>query len=95
MAHRNKSIVLSLLPTIYLALIVSLLPSGVAPSEEHSPVEDTEELPSVFLAFLARNTAYLLPNFLGYLENLDYPKHKISIWSVSSVICVLALYGSV
>lgn len=36
--------------------------------------------PEVMLAILARNTAHTLPNFLGYVENLDYPKHKISVW---------------
>lgn len=36
--------------------------------------------PSVFLAIIARNAAHLLPNWLGYIENLDYPKNRISVW---------------
>ena len=36
--------------------------------------------PHVFISVLARNSAYLLPNFFGYLENLDYPKDRISVW---------------
>lgn len=36
--------------------------------------------PRVFIALQARNAAYLLPNFFGYLENLDYPKDRISVW---------------
>ena len=36
--------------------------------------------PHVFVALQARNSAYLLPNFFGYLENLDYPKDRISVW---------------
>ena len=36
--------------------------------------------PHVFVALQARNSAYLLPNFFGCLENLDYPKDRISVW---------------
>jgi len=36
--------------------------------------------PSVFLAIIARNAAHLLPNWLGYIDNLDYPKSRISVW---------------
>ena len=36
--------------------------------------------PHVFVALQARNCAYLLPNFFGYLESLDYPKDRISVW---------------
>lgn len=39
-----------------------------------------EEGPLVMVGILARNTAHTLPNFLGYFENLDYPKHRISVW---------------
>lgn len=45
--------------------------------------EETEvKQPSVFLAIIARNAAHLLPNWLGYIENLDYPKNRISVWWV-------------
>ena len=36
--------------------------------------------PSVFLAIIARNAAHLLPNWLGYIDNLDFPKSRISVW---------------
>ena len=39
-----------------------------------------EEAPHVFVALQTRNSAYLLPNFFGYLESLDYPKSRISVW---------------
>lgn len=31
------------------------------------------------VAFFARNSAVLLPYFLGQLENLDYPKSLLSL----------------
>ncbi|XP_046391717.1 glycosyltransferase 25 family member-like [Ischnura elegans] len=37
-------------------------------------------LPSVVIAILARNKAHTLPFFLTSLENLDYPKNRISLW---------------
>ncbi|XP_044269786.1 glycosyltransferase 25 family member [Tribolium madens] len=36
--------------------------------------------PTVFIAILARNKAHTLPYFLTTLENLDYPKNRISLW---------------
>ena len=39
-----------------------------------------EQDPLVVVGILARNAAHILPNFLGYLENLDYPKHRMSLW---------------
>lgn len=36
--------------------------------------------PSVFIVMLVRNKAHVLPFTLAYLENQDYPKHRISIW---------------
>ena len=39
-----------------------------------------ERVPHVFVGILARNVAYLLSNFLGCLENLDYPKESMTIW---------------
>lgn len=43
--------------------------------------DDGDVAPHVFVALQARNYAFLLPNFFGYFENLDYPKDRISIWS--------------
>ena len=39
-----------------------------------------DEAPLVMVGILARNTAHTLPNFLGYLERLDYPKHRMAVW---------------
>ena len=44
-------------------------------SAASEPVE-----PRVMVGILARNTAHTLSNFLGFLENLDYPKEKMVIW---------------
>lgn len=38
--------------------------------------------PTVLIALMARNKAYTLPYFLTSLENLDYPKDRISLWLV-------------
>lgn len=39
-------------------------------------------LPTVFIAILVRNKEHTLPYFFGYLEQLDYPKDRISLWLV-------------
>ncbi|XP_071446637.1 glycosyltransferase 25 family member [Hetaerina americana] len=36
--------------------------------------------PTVVIAILARNKAHTLPFFLTSLENMDYPKSRISLW---------------
>ena len=36
--------------------------------------------PHVFISVLVTNSMHALPNFLGYLEGLDYPKDRISVW---------------
>jgi hypothetical protein len=36
--------------------------------------------PTVVIAVLVRNKAYTLPYFLTALENLNYPKDRISLW---------------
>ena len=73
---------------IYLLSITCLFASLQTPKAE-SKISDvvnnlSKELalkePSVFLAIIARNSAHLLPTWLGYIENLDYPKHRISVW---------------
>ena len=47
---------------------------------EKEEQEGRERVPHVFVAVLARNVAYLLSNFFGYLENLDYPKERMTVW---------------
>lgn len=46
---------------------------------DDSSANKSEE-PRVMVGILARNTAHTLSNFMGYLENLDYPKQKMVIW---------------
>lgn len=36
--------------------------------------------PHIFISVLVTNSRYALPNFFGYLEELDYPKDRISVW---------------
>ncbi|XP_048774539.1 procollagen galactosyltransferase 1-like isoform X2 [Ostrea edulis] len=36
--------------------------------------------PTVMIALLVRNKAYVLPWFFGHLEKLNYPKKRVSIW---------------
>ena len=38
-----------------------------------------EQQPLVFLAVIARNVAHLFPNYMGYLERMNYPKKRISV----------------
>lgn len=54
----------------------SAVPDVISDLSEESEIKE----PSVFLAIIARNAAHLLPNWLGYIENLDYPKNRISVW---------------
>jgi cellulose synthase/poly-beta-1,6-N-acetylglucosamine synthase-like glycosyltransferase len=43
-------------------------------------VEALQEWPTVFLAIIARNADHILHNYLGYIENLDYPKDRMIVW---------------
>ena len=46
--------------------------------------------PTVMVAILVRNKAHVLPYFLHYLEQQDYPKDRMSIWLVyGTVFCIL------
>jgi len=44
--------------------------------------------PTVMVAILVRNKAHTLPWFLYYLQNLDYPKHRIRLWYL--YFCLIA-----
>ena len=44
---------------------------GTVPGGEYRPL--------VYLAILSRNAAHLLPQYLGYIERLNYPKGRIMI----------------
>lgn len=55
--------------------------SAVEESEGGATSPDGGEgRPLVFLGVLARNQEHTLPNYLGYIERLDYPKDRISVW---------------
>ncbi|XP_052872719.1 glycosyltransferase 25 family member isoform X1 [Anopheles cruzii] len=43
-------------------------------------VELTVKLPTVMIAVLVRNKEHTLPYFFSYLEDLDYPKDRVSLW---------------
>jgi collagen beta-1,O-galactosyltransferase len=49
--------------------------------EEIAKIEENKSrlLPTVFIALLVSNQAHTLPQFLAYIERLDYPTNRISI----------------
>ena len=51
--------------------------SSNLPSE--SDAQTNIDKPSIYLAIIARNAAHLLPNYLGYIEQLNYPKQQITV----------------
>ncbi|XP_053863365.1 inactive glycosyltransferase 25 family member 3 [Malaclemys terrapin pileata] len=59
-----------------------LLLRGCPGQEEEGgrPAGQQQELPTVVIAILARNSEHSLPHYLGALERLDYPKERISVW---------------
>lgn len=44
-----------------------------------SRIVEEQQQPLVFLAVIARNVAHLFPNYMGYLERMNYPKKRISV----------------
>ena len=44
-----------------------------------SRIVGEQQQPLVFLAVIARNVAHLFPNYMGYLERMNYPKKRISV----------------
>lgn len=48
----------------------------------HTYISSTESLkdPTVLLAIIARNEEHNLPTFFAYIEQLDYPKNRISVY---------------
>ena len=68
---------------VYIVLLLStVLPPSLTDHSLTESINDQSSAARVFLAILARNSAHLLPNFLGYVERLDYPKDRISVWCV-------------
>ena len=54
--------------------------------------------PHVFISVLVTNSRHALSNFFGYLEGLDYPKDRITVWYVYTAvrmrICIVAAFCS-
>lgn len=44
-----------------------------------SVLASTTERPTILISVVARNEEKTLPTFLGYIDELNYPKHRISI----------------
>jgi collagen beta-1,O-galactosyltransferase len=63
-------------------LLLFILAFTVRPSNSELPdnTEETELLPTVMIVMLVRNKAHVLPYTLTFLENINYPKNRISIW---------------
>lgn len=61
-----------------IAAFLSLLPSATVRCDNN--VELTVQAPSVMVAVLIRNKEHTLPYFFTYLEELDYPKDRLSLW---------------
>ena len=71
---------LCLISLLFTSLQISTADSKISDVVYNLSKESAVREPSVFLAIIARNAAHLLPNWLGYIENLDYPKNRISVW---------------
>ncbi|KAL7741179.1 hypothetical protein ACLKA6_018203 [Drosophila palustris] len=54
-------------------LVICALSAGFALDLEY-------EKPTVLITLLVRNKAHILPLFLSYVEQLDYPKQRIAFW---------------
>ena len=65
--HLNSGSIHWIALAVCIALLVTAIPSVYTLDNGDSSLEAAEDLPSVFLAILARNSAHMLPNFLGYL----------------------------
>lgn len=63
-------------------LIICALSAGLAASDEDLDLKSQLEYeqPTVLITILVRNKAHILPLFLSYVEQLDYPKHRIAFW---------------
>ncbi|KRF98362.1 uncharacterized protein Dwil_GK27803 [Drosophila willistoni] len=60
-----------------LILINAAIAFGLSLQEEQ---QEEYLLPTVLVTLLVRNKAHVLPMFLSYLAQLDYPKDRIAIW---------------
>lgn len=49
----------------------------------HRPLSDASvhwKLPTVLIVTLFRNKAHVMPYYFSFLERLDYPKERMSLW---------------
>ncbi|KAF4522609.1 hypothetical protein B566_EDAN003590 [Ephemera danica] len=61
-------------------IIIPLLSASEIKSDELRLQNPETFLPTVVIAMMVRNKALALPYFLSSLEQLDYPKDRISLW---------------
>ncbi|XP_059470309.1 glycosyltransferase 25 family member [Neocloeon triangulifer] len=72
--------------TVILLLVLFLCPDTSRSASDDTQPSSPEAaaplklLPSVVIAVQVRNKAYTLPYFLTALENLNYPKDRLSLW---------------
>ena len=69
---------------MYLAIIVCLFGTIFGTLTEPNVKlkgDGASELePTVMIATLIRNKQHVLPWFLYYIQNLDYPKNRVILW---------------
>lgn len=65
-----------------LLIVICALSAGLADSDEDLELKSELEYeqPTVLITLLVRNKAHILPLFLSYVEQLDYPKQRIAFW---------------
>ena len=71
---------LFLITLLFTSLQISSADSKISDVVYNRSKESAVRDPGVFLAIIARNAAHLLPNWLACIENLDYPKNRMSVW---------------
>lgn len=69
-----------MLPSWVLLAAGLLLCGGAEPGSGLAEEPLPDKVPTLVIAILARNTAHSLPEYLGALEGLRYPKERISVW---------------
>lgn len=60
------------------AIICSFYTTPIIAS--NAEYNETEKYPTFVIVTLFRNKAHTLPYFFTYLEQLDYPKERITLW---------------
>lgn len=66
---------------VSLALVFcSVLPNKCLTAAAEAGNDDNTKAPTVLIVTLFRNKALVLPYFFSYLESLDYPKDRITLW---------------